>query len=157
MRDMMGRLKLTVNERKTKLCRVPAETFDFLGYTFGRCYSKKTGRAYIGSRPSKTKIRKLCDSVSEMTSQRTLNREPAEVIQRLNRRLVGWSGYFRLGPVSPAYRAVVRHVADRLRRWLCRKHKDRSLGFTRFSNDRLEQLGLVRLWRRTRDLPWAKA
>ncbi|MDZ4781392.1 MAG: group II intron maturase-specific domain-containing protein, partial [Planctomycetia bacterium] len=86
--------------------RVPAETFDFLGYTFGRCYSKKTGRAYIGSRPSKTKIRKLCDSVSEMTSQRTLNREPEEVIKRLNRRLVGWSGYFRLGPVSPAYRAV---------------------------------------------------
>jgi RNA-directed DNA polymerase len=157
MRDMMGRLKLTVNEQKTKLCRVPAETFDFLGYTFGRCYSKKTGRAYIGSRPSKTKIRKLCDSVSEMTSQRKLNREPADVIQRLNRRLVGWAQYFRLGPVSPAYRAVDRHVADRLRRWLCRKHKDRSLGFTRFSNDRLEQLGLVRLWRRTRDLPWAKA
>jgi group II intron reverse transcriptase/maturase len=157
MRDMMSRLKLTVNEQKTKLCRIPAETFDFLGYTLGRCYSMKTGRAYIGSRPSKAKVRKLCDSVSELTSQRTLNQEPAEMIKRLNRRLVGWAGYFRSGSVSKAYRAVDRHVADRLRRWLCRKHKDRSLGFTRFSNDRLDQLGLVRLWRRTRDLPWAKA
>ena len=36
MRDMMARLRLTVNETKTRLCRLPEETFDFLGYTFGR-------------------------------------------------------------------------------------------------------------------------
>lgn len=45
MRCMMERIKLAVNEKKTKLCRVPAETFDFLSYTFGRCYSPQTGRA----------------------------------------------------------------------------------------------------------------
>jgi hypothetical protein len=28
MRDMMARLKLTVNDTKTKLCRVPDESFD---------------------------------------------------------------------------------------------------------------------------------
>ena len=44
MRGMMSRLKLTVNEAKTRLCRVPEETFDFLGYTIGRCYSPQTGR-----------------------------------------------------------------------------------------------------------------
>ena len=43
MRTMMSKLKLTVNETKTRLCRVPEETFDFLGYTFGRCYSPRTG------------------------------------------------------------------------------------------------------------------
>src|SRR5215470_115390 len=36
MRDMMERLKLTVNETKTRLRRLPEEPFDFLGYTFGR-------------------------------------------------------------------------------------------------------------------------
>jgi RNA-directed DNA polymerase len=30
MRDMMAKLKLTVNETKTRLCRLPEETFDFL-------------------------------------------------------------------------------------------------------------------------------
>ena len=49
MRDMMRRLKLTVNESKTTLCRVPDQTFDFLGYAFGRCYSPQTGRAYLVS------------------------------------------------------------------------------------------------------------
>jgi len=157
MRDMMGRLKLTVNEQKTKHCRVPEQTFDFLGYTFGRCYSPKTGRAYLGTRPSKRKIRKLCESLHELTGRRFYWLEAEELVKRLNRRLVGWANYFCLGPVSGAYRAVDNHVAAGLRRWLCRKHKDRSLGYARFPNDHLEQLGLVRLWRRTRNLPWAKA
>ena len=43
MRDMMSKLKLTVNETKTRVCKLPEEKFDFLGYTFGRCYSPKTG------------------------------------------------------------------------------------------------------------------
>ena len=44
MRSLMEKLKLTVNEAKTRACRAPAEKFDFLGYTFGRCFSPKTGR-----------------------------------------------------------------------------------------------------------------
>ena len=51
MRWMMRRLKLTVNEAKTRVCRIPQERFDFLGYEFGRCYSKETGRAYLGTKP----------------------------------------------------------------------------------------------------------
>ena len=52
MRAMMSKLKWTVNEQKTRLCRLPEETFDFLGYTIGRCYSKSTGRAYLGTKPA---------------------------------------------------------------------------------------------------------
>src|SRR5688572_26024008 len=36
MRELMSRLKLTVNEEKTRICAVPEGEFDFLGYTFGR-------------------------------------------------------------------------------------------------------------------------
>ncbi len=39
MQRIMKVLKLTVNEKKTKTCRAPEESFDFLGYTIGRCYS----------------------------------------------------------------------------------------------------------------------
>jgi hypothetical protein len=35
LRELMGKLKLMVNEEKTRVCRVPEEEFDFLGYTFG--------------------------------------------------------------------------------------------------------------------------
>ena len=55
MHKLMEKLKLTVNDDKTFLCQIPQERFDFLGYTFGRCYSSINGRAYIGTRPSKKK------------------------------------------------------------------------------------------------------
>lgn len=158
MRDMIERLKLTVNERKTKVCRVPDETFDFLSYTFGRCYSPKTGRAYLGTRPARKGVRKLCESISRETDRRHLLLEPEELVGRLNCRLRGWANYFCLGPVSQAYRAVDRHVTRRLRRWLCKKHQVPGAGTARFPDDYLYQtLGLVRLPTLTRNLPWAKA
>jgi hypothetical protein len=50
LREIMGKLKLTVNEEKTRICIVPEGEFDFLGYTFGRMYSAKTGQARLGYR-----------------------------------------------------------------------------------------------------------
>src|ERR1700674_2694700 len=49
LRHIMGKLKLTVNEEKTRICKVPEGEFDFLGYTFGRMYSARPGKAYLGS------------------------------------------------------------------------------------------------------------
>lgn len=158
MRDMMQRLKLTVNESKTKCCRVPDATFDFLGYTFGRCYSAKTGSFYIGTRPAKQKIRKLCQSLHELTLPSTCWLDTEKQVARLNRRLIGWANYFQLGPVSKAYRAVDGYVTRRLRRWLCKKHKKPGSGGRCYSDSYLyDTLGLARLSQRTRDLPWAKA
>ena len=146
MRSMMARLKLTVNEDKTHTCRLPDETFDFLGYTIGRCYSPRTGRAYLGTRPSKKKVQRLFARISEMTSRRTLLHDAQGMTGQLNRLLCGWANYFCLGPVSKAYRAVDAHVTSRLRRWLCEKHKVSSGGYSRYSFRYLtEELGLVRL------------
>jgi group II intron reverse transcriptase/maturase len=146
MRDMMKRLKLTVNEDKTHVCRLPEETFDFLGYTIGRCYSPQTGRAYLGTRPSKKKVQGMFARISEMTSRRSMLLDIQALVGQLNRLLRGWANYFCLGPVSKAYRAVDAHVTSRLRRWLCEKHKVSSGGYSRYSDRYLtHQLGLVRL------------
>jgi group II intron reverse transcriptase/maturase len=158
MRSMMARLKLTVNEAKTHTCRLPEETFDFLGYTIGRCYSPRTGRAYWGTRPSKKKVQGLFARISEMTSRRTLLQDARVLTGRLNRLLVGWANYFSLGPVSKAYRAVDAHVTSRLRRWLCEKHKVSSGGYSRYPDRYLtERLGLVRLPLLKRRYPCANA
>lgn len=158
MRRIMERLKLTVNEEKTHLCELPRERFDFLGYTFGRCYSRKDGHAYIGTRPSKKSIKRMVASISEVTDRRMGLLDAEEIVGRLNRKLTGWANYFCLGPVSPAYQTLDEHVRQRLRRWLCKKHKVASTGSSRFPDQFLyEKLGLVRLAPRTHDLPWAKA
>jgi group II intron reverse transcriptase/maturase len=158
MRDMMQRLKLTVNEKKTRLCRLPAESFDFLGYTIGRCHSPKTGKAYIGTRPSKKKVQRLCRDLSEITGRCWTFLAAEEIVGRFNRKLIGWANYFHLGSVSKAYAAVDRHACHRLRQWLCAKHKVRGQGISRYPDAYLyRELRLARLSARTRNLPWATA
>jgi hypothetical protein len=63
----MGRLKLTVNEAKTRICKVPEGEFDFLGYTFGRMYSSRTGRARLGYQPSRKSIKRMVEKVHALT------------------------------------------------------------------------------------------
>jgi RNA-directed DNA polymerase len=158
MRQTMERLKLTVNEEKTRVCQVPQETFDFLGYTFGRCYSPKTGRAYIGTRPSKKSIRRVVEKISAETDRRTTYRDDGELIQGLNDILRGWANYFRLGPVSKPYQILDAHTKQRLRRWLCRKHKVRGgTSRSRYPDQHLHEMGLIHLPGLTRSFPWAKA
>jgi hypothetical protein len=70
LRQLMGHLKLEVNEEKTRTCRIPDESFDFLGYTFGRNYSPKTGTAYVSMRPSKKSITRVIDKVRAQTERR---------------------------------------------------------------------------------------
>ena len=158
MRGMMAKLKLTVNEAKTRLRRIPEETVDFLGYTIGRCYSPRTGQAYLGTRPSAKAIQRLCREISELTGRQWAWLDEGEQVARLNRKLEGWANYFRLGQVTKAYQAVDRHACHRLRQWLRSKYQSRTLGYSRCPNESLhERLGLVRLKGRTRDFPWAKA
>src|SRR5215471_13794002 len=156
MRNMMSKLKLTVNDTKTRVCKLPEEKFDFLGYTFGRCYSAK-GRAYLGSSPSKKRVQRICEAISQETGRNKILLAQETVIKTLNRMMVGWANYFCLGPVSKAYRAVERHARKRLRQWLRAKHKLRGQATKPFSITTLHQvLGLVELTTRTSSFPWAK-
>ena len=158
MRRIMDKLKLTVNEQKTRRIRIPEQTFEFLGHTIGRMWSPRTGRSYIGTRPAKEKISRLCRQISEETSRRWLWREVDEQVEILNRKLLGWANYFCLGAVSRPYDVIDRHVSVRLRRWLRLKHKVSGKGTSRYPDEYLYQtLGLVRLEVTTRNLPWAKA
>ena len=156
MRKMMSKLKLAVNESKTRVCILPEEKFDFLGYTLGRCYSVKTGKAYLGTVPSKKRVQRICQAVSEVTGHHRTQQDAKTIVGTLNRKLIGWSNYFCLGPVSKAYRVVEKHTTRRLRHWLCAKHKVRGQGAARFSDDSLyAEFGLVRLTQRTASFPWA--
>jgi group II intron reverse transcriptase/maturase len=157
MREMMTRLKLTVNEVKTHACRVPDKSFDFLGYTFGRGYAPRTGQPYIAASPAKKKVLRLCRQISEQTSARHGLMEPEELVGKLNRMLTGWANYFSLGSIHRAYRQVNHHARERVRQWLCRKHKVPGRGTARFPLQYAhDTLGLIELRRRPANPPQAK-
>ena len=156
--DMMERLRVPINATKTRSMRVPEEPLEFLGYRIGRNYRRDTGRAYIGTRPSRSSVVSVCHRISELTQRRYGLLDSEVVVRRLNRVIEGWANYFQLGQVSPAYNAVDKHTIRRLRQWLCRKHKVRTGKYVRFSDARLwKDLGLTRLVPRTARFPWAKA
>ena len=156
MRSMMTKLKLTVNETKTRVAKLPEEKFDFLGYTFGRCYSPKTGRTYLGTVPSKKRVIRICQAMSSKTGRNQTLLAQETVVETLNRMMIGWANYFCLGPVSKAYQAVEQHACRRLRQWLCAKHQVRRPATKRFLAASLHDvLGLVRFTKRTRGFPWA--
>ena len=155
---MMERLRVPINAAKTRSMRVPEEPLEFLGYRIGRNYRPTTGRAYIGTRPSRSSVVSVCRKISELTHRRYGLLDQEVVVKRLNRVMTGWANYFQLGQVSPAYQAVDAHAIRRLRQWLCRKHKVRAGKYVRFPDERLwNEHGLTRLTLRTARFPWAKA
>jgi RNA-directed DNA polymerase len=146
MRRIMEKLKLTVNEEKTRICKVPDETFDFLGYTFGRIYSSKTGSANIGLRPSKKSIQRVVATIHELTDRARTWQDAISLVAKVNRVLRGWANYFSVGTTSKAYRAIDSYTEVRLRRWLRTKYKTKGRRAGAYHTPELyERFGLVRL------------
>jgi RNA-directed DNA polymerase len=78
---VLGRLELTLNEKKMSIRNAGGEHFDFLGYSFGPHYSMRTGR--IGYSPSHKSVARIQQKVGDL---RVPSNVPAweEVGKRLN-------------------------------------------------------------------------
>src|SRR6202163_1267220 len=102
MRTLMGKLQLTVNEEKTRVCKVPESEFDFLGYTFGRMYKRTTGQVYVGVRPSKKSIQRMVEKIHAMTQVSATWQASTQMVERCNRTLRRSPNYFQGDTVLPA-------------------------------------------------------
>jgi RNA-directed DNA polymerase len=144
-RGTLTRLGLTLNEAKTSIRNARKERFDFLGYTFGPHFSRRTGREYTGYSPSKKSVNRIKEKVGEHLKPGNVN-PWEEVRDQLNRKLRGWKAYFGLGSPTKAYEVLDEHVEERVRHFLRRRHKVQSQGTRQFSMKRIYgELGVFRL------------
>lgn len=140
---VMERLGLKLNQDKTVVVDARNGNFDFLGYTFGQIWFRKTGRQYMGASPSKKSVKRLKQKVRNILRPCEKGAWP-DVRDRLNDLLQGWSAYFCYGTTQIAYRAVERHVYNRVRRFLVSRHKVHSRGIRRFPSERVfGELGVL--------------
>jgi RNA-directed DNA polymerase len=127
----LEKLGLEIHPTKTRLCHAREEPFDFLGYTFGPTRHWQTGRRQISAQPSKKSQKRLKEKVNTLLYRGNPMPWP-ELRTRLNRLLSGWAQYFSFGYTGQADNAVGQHVTERVRRFLCRRHKLRVSGTSRF-------------------------
>jgi group II intron reverse transcriptase/maturase len=152
MRRLMTRLGLEVNVAKTRIARLPEESFNFLGYTVGGFYGKDGSRS-IGTRPSRKAVKSLLNRIHERTSAQWYADAPLSTVTRINSLLRGWCGYFNQGPVVKTYDIIRRYTERRVRRWLTRRTGQRGAGFAQIPNKYLyETLGLYAVPNRRADL-----
>ena len=158
LREIMGKLKLTVSEEKTRICKMPEGEFDFLGYTFGRMYSPKTGKADLGYRPSKKSIKRMVEKVHALTVRSMTWQETTELVGKLNRVCADGRTTFKWGPSA---RRTGRSTPTQ--RCGCAggcavSTKSGGAGGGTYPLSHLYgHFGLVRLTALGRDEPWAKA
>jgi group II intron reverse transcriptase/maturase len=156
MTALMTRLGLAVNATKTRIARLPEESFDFLGYTVGRFHGKD-GRPYVGTRPSRKSVKSVLKRVHGRTTRQWYPDDPVRTVARISSMLRGWCGYFDQGPVMELYELVRAYTERRVRRWLMRRTGRRGVGFRQIPDEYLyETLGLYCVPRRRVDLPRAK-
>lgn len=136
---------LKLNEEKTRQVH-SREAFNFLGFTIRWQPSRRSGRWYAHVEPSAKSRQRLRDNVREHLNHWTLHRGINESVYELNRMLRGWGQYFHYRNSTRVFGKTNTWVADRLRRWLWRKHRRTKALWTAYPNEMLyERYGLWKL------------
>lgn len=131
LREILVRLELELNEEKSRVVDAEKETFDFLGFTYRRVISRKSGKRVTLFYPSKKAQKRLREKVSKILNPRapiTLD----EYIRRTNLCVRGWVNYFRIANSSRIFNNVRWYVEVKLRRVLQVKAHRYGRGWKRY-------------------------
>ena len=144
---LLSRMKLKINEEKSKKLNAQEESFDFLGYSF-RYSDDLFGRPqkYWDVEPSKKSQKKLRSKIREYLRHNG-HKSPYLIAKELNMIIRGWLNYFTIEDVSypaKAKRNLRYYLNSKLTRYYKRKSQRKSALYNRGSMSLLvSRYGLI--------------
>jgi len=129
LRNILARMRLTLNEQKTRIVQAKDESFNFLGFTI--CYDRDIhGRNahYWNIKPSDKSVNKIKEKLREFLNH-SGHFNPTQVAKGLNTILRGWLNYMDIPKLSyPAMskRKIRYYLVETLYRYYNRKSQRRS-------------------------------
>lgn len=134
LQEILARMELKLNEKKSRLLRAKAEKFDFLGFSIR--YDKDIhgrDKRYWNIAPGQKSQKQIRNKIKEYLGKN--GHMPAEkIVTELNAKIRGWINYFTIEKVSypaMAKRKLRWYLVDKLNRYYNRKSQRRSKLYSR--------------------------
>ena len=122
---ILAELGLSLAAAKTSVVdlRGPKSSFDFLGFHHRRVESfTRKGRYFCARWPSDRSVRRAKDRIRQETARGWALLPVEVVVERVNRFLVGWRGYFAKGNSTTVFHDLDEFVVERMARLISTKH-----------------------------------
>jgi RNA-directed DNA polymerase len=142
LEDILSGMKLRLKVSKTRIVEAEKETFDFLGYTFRKAASKRTGKQWAYWYPS-AKAMKAIRRKIRATADHRRPVKVEQVVKELNPAIRGWVNYFRIANSAEKFGTVRRYATQRVRKFMRRRRQAKGYGYKRYPESYLyNTLGL---------------
>jgi RNA-directed DNA polymerase len=131
------RLGLKLSKEKSRRLNLKEDKkVEFLGFQFHRVESKKTKKRLILVSPSPKSQKRCREQIRKLISHK-IPLKVQDQIRNLNKFLIGWTNYFRLGNASKVLYKLCNYVMKRIRRLLQRNKGRKGYGWKNISNDEI--------------------
>jgi group II intron reverse transcriptase/maturase len=137
VKQMLGQMGLKLNEKKSRLMDARTESFDYLGFTFSRKKSSKTGKVITLVEPSHKSERYFRDEVRSLTARWTHCLPQEQVLEQVNRYVQGWVNYFYLYNSTRVFCRQRFFLEQRTRKYLQGRRQIKGFGYYRWPTARL--------------------
>lgn len=143
LESYIDRLGLRINTEKTRRLNMSIDRkVEFLGFQFLRTTHKKTKKRLNLVSPSPKSLMRCRESVRKLVN-RSIPLNVKDQVKRLNRYLIGWTNYYRLGNSSHALGKISKYVDKRVRRLMQRHQGNHGYGWKSITSEDLHgRLGL---------------
>lgn len=128
-KEVLDRLGLTLNEKKTRVINAKEERFDFLGHRFAVQGSKRTGDLKTYYYPAPKAMKSVKKKIQEVVRKGQHLDLPDLIKKQVNPILRGWGNYFKTGNSRKHLLSIANYATYTLTIMLRKKHKKRGKGW----------------------------